>query len=108
MGLFGKIGGGFKWLGGKLLGVLRRGETLFAIKLAADLLPIPALDKIVYLVWKLDGSTRSGKEKMVVALEEVIPILEEYGIVVEKESELRFIIELALKIMEGKARAITE
>jgi hypothetical protein len=106
MGFFGKIGGGFKWLGKNILRLIRRDETLIVAKLAAGVLPIPAFSEIVSLVKMLDSKDLSGIDKMANAIEDILPILEKYDITIEEESDLRFIIELAVKIMKGKARVI--
>jgi len=106
MAILRKIGNAFKWVGSKVLWVIRRKETLIAVSLADDFLPIPALDKIILLVKHLDKKDVPGSEKLAEALEEILPILEEYGIKVSEESDLRFLIELAVKIMKEKARVI--
>jgi hypothetical protein len=106
MGVLGKIGSGFKWFGKKLLGLIRKDETLLVVKLAAKYVPIPALGAIVDLVRYIDKDDVPGYEKMGTAIEKILPILEEYDVEIEEESDLRFIIELAVKIMKGKARAI--
>jgi hypothetical protein len=40
------------------------------------------------------------------ALEDIWPILEKYDISLDDESDARFLIELAVKIMKGKARVV--
>lgn len=106
MGVFGKIGSGFKWIGKKLLGLIRRDEVLLAIKLAASYAPIPALSEIVDLIRYIDRDDIPGTAKMAKALEEILPILEKYGVEVDDESDLRGLIELAVMIMKGKARVV--
>lgn len=103
---FRKIGSAFKWLGEKMLWVLRRNETLLAVSLAADALPIPALDKIVLLVRSLDRKNIPGEQKMAEALEKILPILAEYGVDVKDESQLRLLIEIAVAIMKKRARVV--
>lgn len=106
MNILKKIAGGFKWLGSKILWVIRRDETVFALTMASSMLPIPALDKIVLLVRGLDNKNIPGKEKMGIALEKVLPILEEYGLEVADESQLRLIIEVAVAVMKKRGRMI--
>jgi len=106
MNIFRKVGNAFSWLGSRTLWVIRRNETVFAISLAAELLPIPALDRIFLLVKALDKKDMSGAEKMAEALVRIQLILEAYGIHIEKESELRFIIELVIKILNKQARPL--
>ena len=106
MGVFGKIGSGFKWIGKKLLGLIRRDEILIAVRLVAGILPIPALYEIVKLVKFIDTTGKSGAEKFAWVLENLPDILEKYGVDIEDRSELNFIIELAVKVMKGKARVI--
>lgn len=106
MKIFRKIGNAFKWLGSKALWVIRRNETLFAVQLASGLVPIPALRAIVLLVTKLDQESVPGVVKMAMALEAILPILEEWDITVEEKSDLRLLIELAVSIMKGKSRII--
>lgn len=101
-----KVGNGFKWLGKKVLWVLRRNEVLFAISLADDFLPIPAFEKIVLLVKAIDKKDKTGTEKMLVALEKLPAVLAEFGIVIKEESRLRLLIELAVQIMKRRARVI--
>jgi len=108
MGVFGKIGSGFKWLGINILRLIRRDEVLIAAKLAAGILPIPAFYEIVTLVRMLDQKDLSGLDKMAHALEEILPILEKYDITLDEESDLRFLIELAVHVMKGKARLIEQ
>ena len=106
MNVFKRIGAGFKWLGKKALWLFKRNEVLLAVQLAIDIIPIPALDKIILLIRSIDDSAKPGIEKMAIALEEIWPILEEYDIKIGDESDLRFLIELAVKIMKGRARVI--
>jgi hypothetical protein len=106
MKIFRKIGSAFKWLGKKTLWLIRKDETLFAIKLATKLVPIPALELIAMLVLAVDEEDRPGAEKMAIALEGLPAILEEFGIELEDESDARLLIELALAIMKGRARVI--
>jgi hypothetical protein len=107
MGVFGKIGGGFKWLGKKILGLIRSDEALFAVKFLANRVPVlSAIDDVVALVRYIDGDDKSGPDKFATALASIEPILKEYGIEIEDESDIHFIIELAVKIMKGRARAI--
>lgn len=107
MNILRKIGSGFKWLGGKILWVLKRNETLIAVSLATDFLPIPALDKIVSLVRKIDNKAVPGEQKMVDALEGLPAILREYGVDVEDQAQARLIIEIAVAIMKERARVVT-
>ena len=58
------IGRGFKWLGGKILWVVRRDEVL----LIARFVPLPAFDEILLLVRAIDKKGKSGPEKMLEAL----------------------------------------
>ena len=97
------IGGFFKKIGKSALWLFRREEILFA----SSLIPIPALDKIVLLVKSLDRRNVPGELKMMEAMIKVLPILDEYGIDLKKESDIRFISELALKVMEKKARVVS-
>lgn len=106
MNIFKKIGRGFKWLGNKALWVLKRNETLFAINLASDILPIPALDKIILLVRSLDRKNIPGSEKMAECLEKLPAILKEFDLDIKDESEARLIIEIALAILNKRARVI--
>lgn len=106
LGVLKKVAGGFKWLGKKTLWVIRRKETLFAVSLAADHLPIPAIDKIVLLVRSLDRKNVPGIEKMAEALVKIQPILEEYGIKIKKESDVKYLIDTAVRIMRKQARII--
>ncbi len=106
MNILTKIAGGFKWLGSKILWVIKRDETMLAISLASSTLPIPALDKIVLLVRSLDRKNTSGSEKMAEALVKVLPILEAFGLEVADESQLRLIIEIAVAVMKKRARII--
>ncbi len=106
MGIFGKIGGGFKWLGKNILRLIRKDETLIVAKLAASILPIPAFYQIVTLVTELDRLEMNGYGKMAKALEDVWPILDEYGVTLDEESDARFLVELAVKVMKGKARVL--
>lgn len=106
MNIFKKVLGGFKWLGSKILWVLKRNETLIAVSLATDFLPIPALDKIVMLVRKIDNDAVPGAQKMVYALEGLPEILQQYGVDVEDEAQARLIIEIAVAIMKERARVI--
>jgi hypothetical protein len=107
-GVLRKVGSGFKWLGKKALWVLRRNETLFAISLADDILPIPALDKIVLLVRAIDHKNKSGEEKMAEALEKLPAILKEFGLDITSKSEAKLAIELAVAIMKKRARVIPQ
>ena len=106
MNIFRKIGSGFKWLGGKILWVIKREETLFAISLASGFLPIPALDKVVFLVRGLDRSDVPGTEKMLFALEKLPEILRAYNVTLQDEAEARLIIEIAVAMMKKRARVI--
>ena len=106
MNVFKKIGSGFKWIGSKILWVLKRKETLIAVTLATDFLPIPALDKIVMLVRRLDDKAVSGSQKMVDALVGLPKILKEYGVDIEDEAQARLIIEIAVAIMKERARVL--
>lgn len=108
MNVFRKIGNAFAWLGSKTFWVIRRNETLIAVSLAADVLPIPALDKIILLVRSLDRKNVTGAEKMSEALEKIQPILAEYGVNMADESDLRFVIELAVKILKKRGRIISD
>jgi hypothetical protein len=56
----------------------------------------------------LDSKELAGIEKMSRALEDIWPILEKYDISLDDESDARFLIELAVKIMKGKARVVEE
>ena len=106
MNVFKFIGRKLKWVGSKILWVIRRNETILAVQLATKFLPIPALDKIVMLVRGLDRPGVPGDAKMAEALESLMPILAEYDVEIDEESDLRFIIELAVKIMKERARII--
>jgi hypothetical protein len=106
MNILKKVAGGFRWIGSKILWVLKRNETLFAISLADDILPIPALDKIVLLVRALDRKSMSSEEKMAEALEKLPDILKEYGLDIKSKSEAKLAIELAVAIMKKRARVV--
>jgi len=107
MGVFGKIGGGFKWLGRNILKLIRHDEALFAVKFIAKRVPIlSAIDDVVALVRYIDREDKSGPDKFATALASIEPILNEYGIEIEDESDLKFMIELAVRIMKGKARVV--
>ena len=107
MGVFGKIGGGFKWLGRNILKLIRRDEALFAVKFIANRIPfLSAIDDVVALVRYIDQEDKSGPDKFAAALASIEPILKEYGVEIEDESDVHFIIELAVKIMKGRARVI--
>ena len=99
-GFFKGIGRGFKKVGKGALWVFKREEVLFA----SSLIPIPAFDKVVVLVRSLDRKNVPGEVKMLEALQKILPILKECGVDIKKESDIRFIIELALKVAEKKAR----
>ena len=92
---------GGKSLIGKALGLLRRDEVMLAVRLV----PVPVIDKIVLLVRALDQRNLSGQEKMAEALVKLEALLETSGIRY-KESDLRFLIELALKLKDRKARIV--
>ena len=106
MNILRKIGDGFKWIGKKTLWLIRRNEVLIAVSLASGVIPVPALDKIILLVRSLDRKNVPGDQKMAEALERIIPILTEYGIDMDDESDVRFVIELAVKMMKKRARVI--
>jgi hypothetical protein len=95
-------------LGKRTLWVVRRNETLFAISLASDALPIPALDKIILLVRSLDNKNKTGEEKMLEALIKIQPILEEFGVQINKESDVKYLIDTAVRIMRKQARVISK
>lgn len=108
MKIFRKVGNAFKWLGSKVLWVVKRNETLLAIRLAQGFVPIPALYLIVELVHKIDKEDRPGAEKMAIALEGLPAILHDFDIEIGEESEARLLIEIAVAIMKKKARIIHE
>lgn len=103
MGFLRKIGRGFKKIGSGLKQVglgarwlVRRPEFF----VASRLIPIPGLRIAVDLVSAVEDGVHLG-DKMTMVYAELAPILAaKYGIT--KESEIRWVVETAVQIMEGK------
>lgn len=101
------VGRGFKWLGKKTLWIVKRNETLLAISLAKNVIPIPALDKIVLLVRSLSKKNLTGVEKMAEALVKIQPILAAYEVEIDKESDVKYLIDTTLRILRKQIRVIS-
>lgn len=106
--MLGKIGAAFKWLGKNIgkgaketgkgaLWIFTRPET----RLIASFVPIPGIKTAVEIVGALNAKDLLGTTKAAIAVEKLRqdPLFKDM-----KESELRWIIETALQIVEGRIK----
>lgn len=92
--VFKTIGRGFKGIGKGVVSVVRRPE----LQLIARFLPVPYLMTAIAVVTQID-SKASGSDRMVFAIN---ALRTEPRFAKMKESELRWIIETALQVVEGR------
>lgn len=99
LGVFKKIGGGIKWFGKKTgkgaLYVVGRPE----VRLVTKFLPVPYLNTAVEIVNGLQDKAVPGTERMRAA---IALLREDPHFAGLKESELRWILETALQVAEGR------
>lgn len=107
MNIFRVIGRGFKWIGKKILWVVRRDEVL----LIARFVPLPAFDEILLMVRAIDlkfSGRHRGTEKMLEALKLLPGILQAFGVDSKKidNATLRFLVEVAVQVMRGTTKVV--
>ena len=95
--MFGKIGGAFKWFGKGTLWLFKRPE----MRLIASFNPIPGLNTAVRVIGAFDNEDKTGEQKMLamIAILRQDPMYKN-----KKESELRWIVETALQVVEGRIK----